>query len=107
MNANRSQKKGVRQAQRTGTKSRRGVQKVDKSYKPSLGGRNRFNREALAALNAEGVDSDDDDGNDQETLSRRLLEQQFEPSLLEVNYFTARDDRLRRTDIPERLQVYI
>jgi hypothetical protein len=59
------------------------------------------------ALNEEGVDSDDNDGNDQETLSRRLLEKQFEPSLLEVNYITARDDRLRQTDIPERLQVYI
>ena len=105
---NRSQKKGHRQAQRTSTRSRRGVQKIDRSYKPpSLRGRKRLDAEALAALNAEGMDSDDNDGDDQETLSRRLLEKQFEPSLLEVNYMTARDERLRQTDIPERLQVYI
>jgi hypothetical protein len=107
MHPNRSQKKGGRQAQRISRRSRRGVQKIDRSYKPPLEGRKWLDREALAALNEEGVDSDDNDGNDQETLSRRLLEKQFEPSLLEVNYITARDDRLRQTDIPERLQVYI
>lgn len=61
----------------------------------------------LASLNEATVDSDDNDGNDRESLSRRLLDKQFESSLPEVNYLTARDDVLRRTDVPERLQVCI
>ncbi|KAG0613972.1 hypothetical protein M758_6G142000 [Ceratodon purpureus] len=99
------QKKGGKQAQRKGAKSRRGVRNIDKTYKPPLVGRKRFDREALAALNEEEVDSDDNNGDDEETLTRRLLEKQFEPSLRELNSMTARDVRLRQTDIPERLQI--
>lgn len=107
MNANRSLKKGGRQAQQTSVISRRGSQKRNKGSRPALGERRRVEREALASLNDVTVDSDDNDGKDRESLSRRLLDKQFESSLPEVNYLTARDEQLRRTDVPERLQVYI
>eukprot|EP01087_Luapelamoeba_hula_P017548 TRINITY_DN5544_c0_g1_i1.p1 TRINITY_DN5544_c0_g1~~TRINITY_DN5544_c0_g1_i1.p1 ORF type:complete len:1445 (+),score=255.12 TRINITY_DN5544_c0_g1_i1:88-4422(+) len=34
-----------------------------------------------------------------------LLEQQFEPSVLEENYITAADEKIKGVDIPERLQL--
>lgn len=33
------------------------------------------------------------------------LEQQFEPSLLAERYMTEKDDLIRETDVPERIQV--
>lgn len=81
----------------------RGAQKRNKGSRPSLGERRRIEREAR--LNEVTVDSDDNDDNDRESLSRRLLDKQFESSLPEASSFTARDDLLRQTDVPERLQI--
>lgn len=92
MNKNRPLKKG----------GRRGAQKRRKGSKTSLGQKRRA-EEALASLNE--VDSDDNDDNDQDLLSRTLLDKQFDSNLPEATYFTPRDDQLRQTDIPERLQV--
>lgn len=33
------------------------------------------------------------------------IKQQYEPSLLEEKFITTEDERIRHTDIPERLQV--
>jgi transcription elongation factor SPT6 len=44
-------------------------------------------------------------GHGQRAPPQKLLEKQFEPSLLEEKFLTEKDDRLRETDVPERLQV--
>jgi hypothetical protein len=70
--------------------------------------RRRRDRDALAGLDdEERADDDDDDdyGRGRKPPPQKLLEKQFEPSLLEEKFLTERDDRLRETDIPERLQV--
>lgn len=100
----RLQKKG---GKGRSSKPRRGVRTIHKSCKPPLGGRRKLDQEALAALSEVEVDSDDNDVDDEESLSRMHLEKQCGPSLREVNYSTERDNRLLQTDIPERLQVYI
>jgi hypothetical protein len=48
---------------------------------------------------------EDDYGHGQRAPPQKLLEKQFEPSLLEEKFLTEKDDRLRETDVPERLQV--
>lgn len=70
--------------------------------------RRRRDRDALAGLDdEERADDDDDDdyGRGRKPPPQKLLEKQFEPSLLEEKFLTERDDRLRETDIPERLQI--
>ncbi|KAH7314514.1 hypothetical protein KP509_21G005900 [Ceratopteris richardii] len=37
--------------------------------------------------------------------TKKRLEEEFEPSVLEEKYMTERDNRIRETDIPERLQL--
>ncbi|KAI5078919.1 hypothetical protein GOP47_0006590 [Adiantum capillus-veneris] len=37
--------------------------------------------------------------------SKKKLEEEFEPSILEERYMTERDNRIRETDVPERLQL--
>lgn len=71
-----------------------------------MGSRRKRDRNSSAVINEESDDSDENDGNDQETLARKFLEKQFEPSPLEAHNVIARDDRLRSTDIPERIQVH-
>lgn len=58
----------------------------------------------LEAQKAEMEVEDDEDGYGRSRPSR-LLEKQFEPSLLEEKYMTERDDRIRDLDVAERLQV--
>ncbi|KAJ7545245.1 hypothetical protein O6H91_09G112200 [Diphasiastrum complanatum] len=55
----------------------------------------------------EEVDEDEDDHGFQRTrlASKKRLEMEFEPSLLEEKYMTDRDDHIRAVDIPERLQL--
>lgn len=96
MNKNRPLKKG----------GKRAAQKRSKGFKLSAGQKRR-QEEALASLNAVMVDSDDNDDNDQDLLSRTLLDKEFDSNLPEGTYFTPRDDQLRQTDIPESLQVCI
>lgn len=72
--------------------------------------RRRHDRDTLAGLDdEERVDDDEDDdyGRARKPPSQKLLEKQFEPSLLEEKFLTERDDRLREIDIPERLQVRV
>lgn len=37
----------------------------------------------------------------------RRLEDEFEPSILSEKYMTEKDDIVRETDIPERMQVFL
>ena len=73
--------------------------------------RRRRERDTLAGLDdeerAEDDEDDDDYGRGRKPPPQKLLEKQFEPSLLEEKFLTERDDRLRETDIPERLQVRV
>lgn len=72
--------------------------------------RRRRERDAQASLDdGERADDeeDDDDYGRRKPPPQKLLEKQFEPSLLEEKFLTERDDRLRETDIPERLQVRV
>ena len=57
-----------------------------RTYKPPLAGRRYFDRVALVALNEVEVDGDDNDGDDEESLSWIQMEKQYEPSLHEANY---------------------
>lgn len=73
--------------------------------------RRRRERDAQASLDdgerADDEEDDDDYGRSRKPPPQKLLEKQFEPSLLEEKFLTERDDRLRETDIPERLQVRV
>lgn len=73
--------------------------------------RRRRERDAAAGLDDEERDVDDEDDDDygrgRKPPPQKLLERQFEPSLLEEKFLTERDDRLRETDVPERLQVCV
>lgn len=73
--------------------------------------RRRRERDAAAGLDDEERDVDDEDDDDygrgRKAPPQKLLEKQFEPSLLEEKFLTERDDRLRETDVPERLQVCV
>lgn len=73
--------------------------------------RRRRERDAAAGLDdeerADDDEDDDDYGRGRKPPPQKLLEKQFEPSLLEEKFLTERDDRLRETDVPERLQVCV
>ena len=72
--------------------------------------RRRRERDTASGLDEEERADDDDDGDygrSRKPPPQKLLEKQFEPSLLEEKFLTERDDRLRETDIPERLQVRV
>lgn len=99
------QKRRARKVQSKSTVFQKGAQWIYKGSRPSVGSRRKRDRNSSAVINEESDDSDENDGNDQETLARKFLEKQFEPSPLEAHNVIARDDRLRSTDIPERIQV--
>ena len=51
----------------------------------------------LLLLRKQGIDSNE--------WNERRLEDQFEPTVLIEKYMTEKDDQVRMTDIPERMQV--
>lgn len=57
----------------------------------------------LDARRAERDFEEEEDGGRRKAT--KLLEKQFEPSLLESKFMTEKDDVMRDTDVPERLQV--
>ncbi|KAL2645408.1 hypothetical protein R1flu_012995 [Riccia fluitans] len=58
----------------------------------------------LDAQKAE-MELDEDEDGDGRNRPSKLLEKQFEPSLLEEKYMTERDDKIRDLDVAERLQL--
>jgi hypothetical protein len=58
----------------------------------------------LEAQKAE-MDLDEEDDGFGRRKPSKLLEKQFEPSLLEEKFMTEKDDIIRDTDVAERLQV--
>lgn len=60
----------------------------------------------MDAQKAEMEVDEDEDGFGRSRPSK-MLEKQFEPSLLEEKYMTERDDKIRDIDVAERLQVSV
>jgi transcription elongation factor SPT6 len=70
--------------------------------------RHKHMMKETAGLDTEKRDEEDDEdeyGCAQQAPSQKILEKQFEPTLLEEKFLTERNDHLRKTDVPERLQV--
>ena len=51
----------------------------------------------LLAIRKQGLESSE--------WKERRLEDEFEPSILSEKYMTEKDDQIRMTDVPERMQV--
>jgi transcription elongation factor SPT6 len=66
--------------------------------------RHKHMMKETAGLDTEKRD-EDEYGCAQQAPSQKILEKQFEPTLLEEKFLTERNDHLRKTDVPERLQV--
>jgi hypothetical protein len=90
------------------SKAQQGAQGKYRKVNSLLEEMGRGRTDTLAGLFDEEKEGDDNDDYNcgQEDLNQRLLEKQFEPSLLEEKYLTERDNRIRKSDIPERLQVH-
>mgnify|MGYP000241053854 FL=1 len=59
-----------------------------------------------SGFNSDQLDEEaDDDGYRLGRSSKKKLEDEFEPSVLEEKYMTEKDNRIREIDMPERLQV--
>lgn len=101
-------KKGFRQAPGINSIALQEAQEIFGDVTSLLEERRRRERDTLAGLDdeeREDNDEDDDYGRGRKPPPQKLLEKQFEPSLLEEKFLTERDDRLREVDVPERLQV--
>lgn len=88
------------------SKAQQGAQGKYRKVNSLLEEMGRGRTDTLAGLFDEEGDDNDDYNHGQEDLNQRLLEKQYEPSLLEEKYLTERDNRIRKSDIPERLQVH-
>lgn len=88
--------------------AQQGAQRKYRKVNSLLEERGRRQTDTLAGLFDEEKEGDDNDdyNRGQEDLNERLLEKQYEPSLLEEKYLTERDNWIRKSDIPERLQVH-
>lgn len=90
------------------SKAQQGAQGKYRKVNSLLEETGRGRTDTLASLFDEEKEGDDNDDYNcgQEDLNQRLLEKQYEPSLLEEKYLTERDNRIQKSDIPERLQVH-
>jgi transcription elongation factor SPT6 len=61
-----------------------------------------------SGMNSDQLGEDaDDEGYRLGRPSKKKLEDEFEPSVLEEKYMTEKDNRIREIDMPERLQVSV
>lgn len=100
-------KKGFRQAPGINSIALQEAQEIFGDVTSLLEERRKRERDTAAGLDDEEREEDDEDDEygRRRAPPQKLLEKQFEPSLLEEKFLTERDDRLRETDVPERLQV--
>ncbi len=97
----KKKKKPFRQAQGIHSVARQEAQEIFGSVS-SL--RHKHMMKETAGLDTEKRDDEDEYGCAQQAPSQKILEKQFEPTLQE-KFLTKRNDHLRKTDVPERLQV--
>ncbi len=101
----KKKKKPFRQARGIHSVARQEAQEIFGSVS-SL--RRKHMMKETAGLDTEKRDEENDEDEydcAQQATSQKILEKQFEPTLLEENFLTERNDHLRKTDVPERLQV--